>query len=382
MIGSLIIGAWDLRKAREREPRSEFMNAMRFGGKVYCGAIRSSGLKAVPAIPLLIVVLLANTVAVWTARAQSSTDSQQPPPAQREPRGPQRSRAPTPPSLAPGETRSTFGRPPSPPPRTEAADKPSETEIRASTKLMQAQALTTQNDIDGALAAYDEAIALRPPQEMLALTLWMRGMLRKLAKHDLDGALSDFSEAIGVHRGGPGDHDAQLALKSRAEVWMAKQTYDRAIADLSAAIVDNADKNCRGAINPEECRKRLVIPNESSYLALRGEAWMYKADMTRALADLERALALDGNNVEAYVTRARVHASRVDFSSALRDIDHAIALNPTNVSAHFYRGITHKLLRQWDDAVADLEKVLALQPGHLAAQEQLDELRKERMQVR
>jgi len=111
---------------------------------------------------------------------------------------------------------------------------------------------------------------------------------------------------------------------------------------------------------------------------MRGEALMYKADYPKALADLDRAIVLQPDNIEAHINRARVHASRNDFATALKDVDRAIELDPKSFPAYFYRALIYKLTRQWDKAIADFEKVLEINPGNAGAIEQLELTRTER----
>jgi tetratricopeptide (TPR) repeat protein len=245
----------------------------------------------------------------------------------------------------------------------------------AAGRIMGARALLTQDntDIDGALAELSEAIALEPSPAWQAKTYHERGFYRRDMKNDIEGALADFSEAIRL------DGNSRLGLtpiylEDRADIWLRKKAYDKAIADLSAAISISAKTACEG-IAPERqvsCRTSGLAMLESHYLAKRGEAWMYKADYPKALADLDRALVVEPNNIEAYVNRARVHASRNDFATALKDADRGIELNPKSFPVYFYRGLIYKQTRQWDKAIADFEKVLEINPGNAGATEQLE----------
>lgn len=286
---------------------------------------------------------------------------------------------PTAPRLAPGEDMSVVRRPGMPAPSHAAPPNPSTADsgpnVEASAAYMDGHARMTGNDIDGALAAYSRAVALEPTPRWRAYLLHARGFFLLKAKGDRDGALADFSEAIGLDQV---TGVAATYFEMRSGVWMDKQAYDRAISDLSAAIRINEQKGCGGAIDLEGCRRNHTLPSESQLLALRGEAWMYKKDYPRAIADLDRAIALNPKNAVAYTNRGRVHASRGDFTTALIDGDRAVALDPKSVQAHFYRGLVQKHAGHPERAIADLQKVLELDPSNALARTQLEEIRRTR----
>lgn len=251
--------------------------------------------------------------------------------------------------------------------------------VDASAKIMawRALLLDENSDPEKALSVISEAIALEPSPRWRARSLYERGFFRKRLKRDIDGALADFNEAIRLD----GNSDlSPMYLKDRAEILLLKGAYNEAIADLTTAIPLHLRTAC-ARVFPEhrdECRNRELKGRESELLTMRGEALMYKADYPKALADLDRAIVLQPDNIEAYINRARVHASRNDFATALKDVDRAIELDPKSFPAYFYRALIYKLTRQWDKAIADFEKVLEINPGNAGAIEQLELTRTER----
>jgi tetratricopeptide (TPR) repeat protein len=84
-----------------------------------------------------------------------------------------------------------------------------------------------QNDIDRALADYDQAIRTMPD---FALAYASRGFVYLFARRQLDRALADFSEAIRL------DAASANAFYFRGVVWSDKGDWDRAIADFDQAI--------------------------------------------------------------------------------------------------------------------------------------------------
>jgi tetratricopeptide (TPR) repeat protein len=83
------------------------------------------------------------------------------------------------------------------------------------------------NDIDRALADYDEAIRTMPD---FAPALASRGFVYLFARPQLDRAISDFNAAIGI------DPASANVFYYRGVAWSGKSDWDRAIADFNEAI--------------------------------------------------------------------------------------------------------------------------------------------------
>ena len=77
----------------------------------------------------------------------------------------------------------------------------------------------------------------------------------------------------------------------RGAAYVAKNDFDRAIADYTQAIA--------------------IDPTESDYLNSRAAIYEQKSDMTRAMADYDAAIKLDPKSVYAYNNRAPAFSARV-----------------------------------------------------------------------
>lgn len=84
-----------------------------------------------------------------------------------------------------------------------------------------------QNDIDRALADYNEAIRVVPD---FAPAFAGRGFVYLFARPQLDRAISDFSEAIRI------DPASANVFYYRGVAWSGKGDWERAIADFDQAI--------------------------------------------------------------------------------------------------------------------------------------------------
>ena len=85
---------------------------------------------------------------------------------------------------------------------------------------------------------------------------------------------------------------------------------------------------------------------------------------TRALADLDRALALNPDLLPARFSRAIVYHSLEKPDSALPDLEFCVAREPENLNALEWLGRTYSALDRFQDAVPVLRKAASLAPGN------------------
>ncbi|HST76074.1 MAG TPA: hypothetical protein VLJ20_11935, partial [Acetobacteraceae bacterium] len=91
-----------------------------------------------------------------------------------------------------------------------------------------------------------------------------------------------------------------------------------------------------------------------------------------AIDDLDRALTLDPDRVDALVFRAAAWRNESRLARAQQDIDRAVTLDPDNPEALLERGIERKLAGDAAGARADWQRAKTLSPdtatGDLAEQ--------------
>lgn len=100
-----------------------------------------------------------------------------------------------------------------------------------------------------------------------------------------------------------------------------------------------------------------------------GEQKFNKQDYKGALADLNRAIQLDSNFVEAYNYRGNLRQNKLqDYQGALADFNRAIQLNPSYALLYKNRGFLKvKWLNDNRGALADLNRAIQLDPTFAAA---------------
>jgi tetratricopeptide (TPR) repeat protein len=140
-------------------------------------------------------------------------------------------------------------------------------------------------------------------------------------KGDFDAAIENYSKAIVLDAG------LAEAFYNRGLVYYyEKKDYDRAAEDFDHAVKldpDNAD------------------------------ALFY-----RALADYDRAIALNPGEGLVYLYRGRIHALRGDLKKAVEDYNKAIELKPDDPDAYILRGIASFNKGEYFDALADLLQLI------------------------
>ncbi|GAA2482636.1 tetratricopeptide repeat protein [Streptomyces gobitricini] len=102
-------------------------------------------------------------------------------------------------------------------------------------------------------------------------------------------------------------------------------------------------------------------------LVVRGMHHRRANDHERAVADYERALALDPDCVRAHYGLAMVLRAERDYAGALTRLDRADELAPDTAWILEARGDVHRLLGQHQRAVADCDRALHLRPDNSVA---------------
>jgi tetratricopeptide (TPR) repeat protein len=92
-------------------------------------------------------------------------------------------------------------------------------------------------------------------------------------------------------------------------------------------------------------------------------------DYTGAVADLDRAIAIDPNYADAYFNRAYIKQNHLqDYPGAVADYDRYIAFNANSFAAYYARGVIKlERLQNPQDALADFDRTIALNSLHKEA---------------
>ena len=114
---------------------------------------------------------------------------------------------------------------------------------------------------------------------------------------------------------------------------------------------------------PAQPRRHTSLVTAADYFAL-GDYDFDRGDCASAVADYTRSIALDPQVPEVYNNRAYTYMAQHNYAAALSDLDRALQLRPDYVNALMNRGDIHNYYYAIDYklAVADYDRVLQLDP--------------------
>ena len=270
--------------------------------------------------------------------------------------------------------------------------------------LQRGSARAQQGDAAGALADFDQAIALDP---RLAQAYSNRGFARvSLDQHQ--AAIADCDRAIaldprlasaysnrgrarwqlGQHQAALADYDQAIALDPYTEAYVNRGNarallgqHQAAIADFDHALALDPRLPLayvsRGFARENLGQKQAAIADYDQAIALdpryarayvnRGGARWSLGQVEAAIADYDRAIDLDPRDTQTYVNRGAARTIDGQHQAAIADFDRAIDLDPRNALAYFSRGLVHGKLGQHQAAIASYDQVIALDPRHAPA---------------
>lgn len=204
-------------------------------------------------------------------------------------------------------------------------------------------------------------------------------LLRSIAKLNLEdyiGAEADAARAIEINpyltdawevrgvarqnlgrdRDAIGDYEHALELLPRNRQLL----FNKALAETETKDYAAADSTFAALL-------RYYPSFDSGYLG-RARLRLMQADTTAASEDIDKALAINRNAVNAYIMRADIAISRAaDFKSALADMDEAIRLAPRLAGLYVNRAYLRYSLDDYFGAMADFDYSLQLDPVNRAA---------------
>lgn len=224
-------------------------------------------------------------------------------------------------------------------------------------------------DIKAATNAASEAIRLlagRDDPKQLAKAYILRAQLTE----DKDGKLADFESAAAAD---PSNNEAGQAL---AVLYSQKGDNEKAVATLqklserdpdNPALLaglaealtdlkkyDDALKYCDGVIKQ--------APRATMGYNLRARVKIMKEDIDGALKDLDEALAINGNDMQALLMRSNLHASKGNDEKAKADVDRLLKQAPDLPQAILLRSMIAAGKKRWGDAITDMQVLLQSDP--------------------
>ena len=131
-------------------------------------------------------------------------------------------------------------------------------------------------------------------------------------------------------------------LNTRGNVYVNKGDIDKAIEDYTKAIV----------LDPQ-----FAIAYNN-----RGCVFEMKGDYVKAIQDCTKAISIDPNHMKAFYNRGNSLAAKGDFDEAIQDYTAAISIDPKYANAYYNRGLAYKEKGDIDKAIEDYSKTIDLNP--------------------
>jgi tetratricopeptide (TPR) repeat protein len=161
-----------------------------------------------------------------------------------------------------------------------------------------------------------------------------------------------------------------VAYDSRADAYVKKGDYKRAIEDLKRSLAINSKYPVTyfrlGLVYERTGAYILAMQSHGKALALspgfeparQGRQRAYQ----NALEDLSRDIHKDTRNVVLYMNRGNIHALMEHYGEALKDFNKAAQLDPGITTIYYNRGLVFSNMEQYDRAIEDFTVFLNHNP--------------------
>lgn len=136
--------------------------------------------------------------------------------------------------------------------------------------------------------------------------------------------------------------------------------HPAAEADYQCGLVAYRGARLAEAAAHFEAALRADPEDAASYYG-RALCWRWLRDFPRAVADLDRAIAL-APAARFYHERGVVHGCMGDQRRSMSDLSMAIALDPGSTKSFFFRGLGFSYEDDHDRAIADFDRAIMLRP--------------------
>jgi tetratricopeptide (TPR) repeat protein len=249
--------------------------------------------------------------------------------------------------------------------------------------VLAAAALAMPSTLRTALADDWQQCLAHQPDELLAAcsaVIDQGGTVESLRMTvAIGGEIPDPTDEQAVHRRkGENSADAELARAHaiRGEWYRVRNRNDEAMADFKEA--EKLDPKSYAAITglgatlaqkgqfadalADDERAIALNPQLPYGYLLRALLRQRQNQFSEAMADFDHAISLRGDVPIYYVRRGTLLNQTGDPDRALADLDRAIALNPDLAEAFFIRGTIYRTKGNLDRAITELTRAIAIAP--------------------
>ena len=145
-----------------------------------------------------------------------------------------------------------------------------------------------------------------------------------------------------------------------AYAWLSAATYDVATLGWSDAV-----KETLAAAESLALKARTLDDNNTTAHRMLGRVYAAYQELDRSLAEMERAVALNPSDAEAYSSRGATLLWMGRTAEAIKSIETSLTLDPNPFpSVYFNLGLSYYLAGRYDDAVRVLERAATRYPSY------------------
>jgi tetratricopeptide (TPR) repeat protein len=227
-------------------------------------------------------------------------------------------------------------------------------------------ALGSQDEYEAALASLE--LATQTKSDFAPAFLYKSAVLQKL--NQFEEALAAIEAAISLQPDNANLYNEKgyilSDLKRYAEGEVA---YNQAIDKTPRSTFYNN----RGLLYYNQGKPELALADWNKAIALnpnlaptysnRGNLYSNQGKPELAIADYNKAISLNPNYADAYNNRGNLYSNQGKLDLALADYNKAISLNPNIALAYYNRGVLYDNQGKPELAIADYNKEIALNPN-------------------
>ncbi len=199
-------------------------------------------------------------------------------------------------------------------------------------------------------------------------------LLRSALRPDIDDRLADIDLAI------QSDASSQVAVRARIEVLVSLDRMDEVVTTLNA-FLENDPKNVFAIVllartlllqmeKPRDAIALLdskieLLPEIGDLHRLRGQAKLRAGEVDGSMSDFNRAIELNGADVEAKLIRGSVLMQQGKLEEAKNDVDDVLQIQAGTIGALRLRAIIAAQQKRYSDAIEDLQLLVRNDPENL-----------------
>ena len=196
---------------------------------------------------------------------------------------------------------------------------------------LRAVAYQNTGDYSRAIDDYSHILTVMPESRNILFNM----ALAEEGAERLDDSSATFEKLLKLHSGYADGYVGRARLK------LEKGDTVGALEDVDKALSLN-----KNIVNAYLIRADVAINSHQDY--------------NRALDDMNEAIKLQPRIAGFYINRAFLRYNLDDYYGAVSDFDYAIQLEPTSATAYYNRALLLSQVRDFDKALEDLDKVIEL----------------------